>query len=51
MLGLAACTSQAGSTTGSPKAVNGMVSQLVLASEVDSSVGNLINYNPYSPTP
>ena len=37
---------QGGDTTGS-----GMIAQLTFPAEVDSSVGGLVNYNPYSPKP
>ena len=33
------------------KASGGMIPELILPSEVDATVGGLVNYNPYSPKP
>jgi peptide/nickel transport system substrate-binding protein len=51
LLALPACSNKSGNSTGGTAGASGMVAQLVLASEVDSTIGNLANYNPYSPTP
>jgi len=50
LLGAAGCANQA-DTPGAGAAADGMVAQLSLSSEVASTVGQLVNYNPYSPTP
>ena len=40
-----------GSAGGSAEAGGGVVAQLNFPSDADASVGNLVNYNPYSPKP
>src|SRR4051794_39934388 len=40
-----------GSAGGSAQAGGGMIPQLNFPAEADASVGNLVNYNPYSPKP